>query len=112
MPSIWWIRSPGARKSAAGPNGFSAPIIGGYDKSVLRSKHQNKDEKKKTEIRNELNEEKWVRACITPITTLLKRILDEFLIKNYGFCFTAQLVTKNKNDLVSDVVWSSSHKKK
>lgn len=33
MQSIWWIRSPGARKSAAGPSVFSALIMGGYDKS-------------------------------------------------------------------------------
>lgn len=34
MPSIWWIRSPDARKSTAGPNVFNELIIGGYDRSV------------------------------------------------------------------------------
>lgn len=34
MPSIWCIRSPGAKKSAAGPNEFNALIIGGYERSV------------------------------------------------------------------------------
>lgn len=38
IPSIWWIRSPGARKSEAGPNAFIVAIIGGYDKSVLSAK--------------------------------------------------------------------------
>lgn len=43
MPSIWWMRSPGVRKSAAGPNVFSALIIGGYDKSKrsTRFTHEN-----------------------------------------------------------------------
>lgn len=33
MPSIWWSRSPGAKKSAAGPSVFNALIIGGYERS-------------------------------------------------------------------------------
>jgi hypothetical protein len=34
MPSIWWILSPGARKSAFGSSAFIASITAGYDKSV------------------------------------------------------------------------------
>lgn len=44
MPSIWWMRSPGAKKSAAGPRVFNAFIIGGYDKSK-RSGELNKQER-------------------------------------------------------------------
>lgn len=38
------MRSPGARKSAAGPNGFSVLITGGYDRSV-RSTATQQDKK-------------------------------------------------------------------